>query len=147
MTDMLLRAKVPYNKDTLDPFRGLIRRNDTLDSFGYMMCNMNRFFNKEEKIMVTTTYAPIEKIATPEEIQYEKDCKKARDEAENKIAEIRLDLSKKLTKLREDYQEQIAKNEEANKAKMWRRKYDALIEAGFSEEQAWEMTMKSFEMD
>lgn len=97
--------------------------------------------------MVTTTYAPIEKIATPEEIQYEKDCKKARDEAENKIAEIRLDLSKKLTKLREDYQEQIAKNEEANKAKMWRRKYDALIEAGFSEEQAWEMTMKSFEMD
>ena len=134
MANTLLRAKIPYNKDTLDVI-------------GYMTCNMNKFFNKEEKIMATTTNVFIECIATPEEIQYERDCKKASDEAEDKIAEIRLDLSKKLTKLREDYLEQIAKNEEANKAKMWRRKYDALIEAGFSEAQAWEMTMKSFELD
>lgn len=143
MTDMLLRAKVPYNLKTYKP----IERKDILDSFGYMMCNMDKFFNKEEKPMIATTFVPVEKIATPEEIKYEQDCKKARDEAEDKIAEIRLDLSKKLTKLREDYLEQIAKNEEANKAKMWRRKYDALIEAGFSEAQAWEMTMKSFELD
>lgn len=135
MTNAMLRAKIHYNN------------KDTLDAFRYMMCNMDKFFNKEEKLMIATTYVPIECIATPEEIQYEQDCKKARDEAEDKISEIRLDLSKKLTKLREDYLEQIAKNEEANKAKMWRRKYDALIEAGFSEAQAWEMTMKSFELD
>ena len=147
MANTMLIAKIPYNEDALNPFKGLIHRNDALDSFGYMTYNMNKFFNKEEKPMITTTYVPIEKIATPEEIQYEQDCKKARDEAEDKIAEIRLDLARKLTKLREDYREQIAKNEEANKAKMWHRKYDALIEAGFSEAQAWEMTMKSFELD
>lgn len=134
MANTLLRAKVPFSKDALD-------------AVGYMMCNMDKFFNKEEKIMATTTNVFIERIATPEEIKYEQDCKKARDEAEDKIAEIRLDLSKKLAKLREDYLEQIAKNEETNKAKMWRRRYDALIEAGFSEAQAWEMTMKSFELD
>lgn len=134
MTNMLLRAKYPFT--TKD-----------LNALGHMMCNMDKFFNKEEKIMATATNVFIERIATPEEIQYEQNCKEARDEAEDKIAEIRLDLSKKLAKLKEDYQEQIAKNKEANAAKMWRRRYDALIEAGFSEAQAWEMTMKSFESD
>ena len=31
-------------------------------------------------------------------------------------------------------------------AHAWKRKYDALLKEGFSVEQAWEMTMKSFEM-
>lgn len=147
MANTMLRAKIPFSKDGLEATGCMIRRNDALDVFGYMMCNMDKFFNKEEKPMIATTYASIEHIATPEEIKYEQDCKKARDEAEDKIAEIRLDLSKTLAKLKEDYHEQIAKKSEANAAKMWRRRYDALIEAGFSEARAWEMTMKSFELD
>lgn len=85
--------------------------------------------------------------ATPEELELEKAAQEAKDEAEKKIMDIRIELSKKLEALRSKYEEQRAVKREECQAHVWKRRYDALLKEGFSVEQAWEMTMKSFEVD
>ena len=103
--------------------------------------------NKEENTMAITANKSYDCTATPEELELEKAIKEARDEAEKKILDIRMELSKKLEALRTEYHEKEVIKREQIQAKIWKTKYDALVEAGFTSEQAWEMTMKSFEMD
>lgn len=114
---------------------------------GYSIClpkpiNINKN-NKEDKTMATTT----NKTLTPEELELEKAIKEVQDEAEKKITDIRIELSKKIEAIRTEYQEQEAIRREEHQARYWKRRYDALLKEGFSVEQAWEMTMKSFEVD
>ena len=84
---------------------------------------------------------------TPEDVEFEKKRKEIIDEAEKKILDIRKELAVALDKLDAERFEQEMQRKEALQAKAWKRKYDALLKEGFSIEQAWEMTMKSFELD
>lgn len=83
----------------------------------------------------------------PEVIEYEKKCKELRDEAEKKILDIRKELALALQKLDQERKDAERVKREQTQAKIWKTKYDTLVEAGFTSEQAWEMTMKSFEID
>lgn len=103
--------------------------------------------NKEDKTMSTDINKTCDYTATPEELELEKAAQEARDEAEKKIMDIRIELSKKLEALRTEYHEKEAIKREERQAHVWKRRYDALLKEGFSVEQAWEMTMKSFEVD
>ena len=112
----------------------------------YLLC-MPPMNIKEDKTMDATTNKTCDYTATPEELELNKAIKEAQDEAEKKILDIRIELSKKLEALRSEYQEKEAVKREERQAHAWKRKYDALLKEGFSVEQAWEMTMKSFEMN
>lgn len=85
--------------------------------------------------------------APPEDVEFEKKRKELMDEAEKKILDIRHELAIALDKLEAEWFEQEMQRKEEAQAKAWKRKYDALIEAGFSEDQAWQMTMESFKID
>ena len=117
--------------------------------------------NEEDKTMATTTNKSYDYTATttkkilaqafdydecPEEVEFDKKRKELIDEAEKKILDIRHELALALDKLdKERFEQDMQRNEEAQ-AKMWKRKYDALLKEGFSVEQAWEMTMESFKI-
>lgn len=119
---------------------------------GYLICVPPKNI-KEDKTMSKINYntgAPKNyslENASPKEIEFEKKRKELMDEAEKKILDIRKELAIELNKLETERFEQKMQIEEEARAKMWKRKYDALIKEGFSVEQAWEMTMKSFELD
>ena len=83
----------------------------------------------------------------PIQVEFEKKKKDLVDEAEKKILDIRQELAAALDKLLSEQHERRMEETERSQAKMWKRKYDALIEAGFSEDQAWQMTMESFKID
>ena len=102
---------------------------------------------KEENTMATTTNKSYDYTATPEELELEKAIKEATEEAEKKIMDIRIELSKKLEALSMEYHEKEAVKREERQAHAWKRKYDALLKEGFSIEQAWEMTMEAFKCD
>lgn len=107
-------------------------------------------FDKEDNTMATTTnktLTPVDYTATPEELERDKKIQEATEEAEKKILDIRIELAKTLEAIRAEYQEQEAIKREERQAHAWKRKYEALLKEGFSVEQAWEMTMKSFEVD
>ena len=83
----------------------------------------------------------------PIQVEFEKKKKDLVDEAEKKILDIRQELAAALDKLLSEQRERRMEEKEKSQAKMWKRKYDALIEAGFTEDQAWQMTMESFKID
>lgn len=93
---------------------------------------------------IPTTINPYE---DSEDIAYDQKVKALQDEAEQKIFDIRRELAHALETLRVERNEKNNKERERRMAKAWKTKYDALVEAGFTAEQAWEMTMKSFELD
>ena len=93
---------------------------------------------------IPTTINPYE---DPEDIAYDQKVKALQDEAEQKILDIRRELAHALETLRVERNERNNKERERRMAKVWKTKYDALVEAGFTAEQAWEMTMKCFELD
>lgn len=113
---------------------------------GYLICVPPKNI-KEDKTMSTDINKTCDYTATPEELELDKAIKEAQDEAEKKIMDIRIELSKKLEALRTEYHEKEAIKREERHAHVWKRRYDALLKEGFSIEQAWEMTMKSFEAD
>lgn len=113
---------------------------------GYLICVPPKNI-KEDKTMGTTINKTCDYTATPEELELNKAIREAQDEAEKKIMDIRIELSKKLEALRKEYEEQEATKREERQAHYWKRRYDALLKEGFSVEQAWEMTMKSLEVD
>jgi hypothetical protein len=116
----------------------------------YLLC-MPPMNIKEDKTMATTinkTLTPIiDYNATPEDLERDKKIKEVTEEAEKKILDIQIELTKTLEAIRYEHQEKKAIEREEQQAHAWKRKYDALLKEGFSVEQAWEMTMKSFEMD
>lgn len=83
----------------------------------------------------------------PIEVEFEKKKKDLLDEAEKKILDIRQELAIALNKIEEERYERRQQEKEKSMAKAWKRKYDALVEAGFTEDQAWMMTMESFKLD
>lgn len=110
--------------------------------------------NKEENTMPNYNYVnrtpvhPTNVIEeSPESIEFEKKRKALMQEAEDKILDIRKELAVTLEKLETERRDAERVKREQIQAKIWKAKYDALVEAGFTTEQAWEMTMKSFEMD
>ena len=105
------------------------------------------YIKKEDKTMAITTNKSYDYTATTEELELEKAIEEAREEAEKKITDIRIELSKTLEALRTEYREKEAVKREERQAHAWKRKYDALLKEGFSVEQAWEMTMESFKVD
>lgn len=109
--------------------------------------NMESHIVKEDNTMATTTNKSYDYTATPEELELEKAIEEAREEAEKKILDIRIELAKTLEALRTEYQEKEAVKREERQAHAWKRKYDALLKEGFSVEQAWEMTMEYFKAD
>ena len=112
--------------------------------------NMKSYITKEDKTMANYIKTPVHLYNyedTPEDVEFEKKRKELIDEAEKKILDIRKELAVALDKLDEERFEQEMQRKEALQAKAWKRKYDALLKEGFSIEQAWEMTMKSFELD
>lgn len=122
---------------------------------GYLICMPPRNINvkdiKEDKTMATTTNKTLTPIIncydSSEELERDKKIQEATEEAEKKILDIRIELAKTLEAIRTEYQEQEAIRREERQAHVWKRRYDALLKEGFSVEQAWEMTMKSFEVD
>lgn len=93
------------------------------------------------------TTTPVNPYEDPEDIAYDQKVKALQDEAEQKILDIRRELAHALEALRVEHNEKKNKEREQRMAKVWKTKYDALVEAGFTAEQAWEMTMKCFELD
>lgn len=53
----------------------------------------------------------------------------------------------KLEELTENHRMERLKADEKKRAEAWKASYDALVDAGFTPDQAWEMTMKRFECD
>lgn len=114
----------------------------------------NKKFLEEENNMATTTnmnctLAPVYsyKAKDEETLAYEEAKRKIQEEADKKIQKIMDDTAKKLEALENERFWARKKKGEADQAKYWKTRYDALIEAGFTDDQAWQMCMKSFEMD
>lgn len=80
-------------------------------------------------------------------LKYEQEIRELREAAEKQIQEIRDALAEKLDRFNKERREQEFKDAEAEKARYWKRRYDSLVEAGFSEDQAWEITKESFRED
>lgn len=117
---------------------------------GYLICVPPKNI-KEDKTMATTinkTLTPIiDYNATPENLERDKKIKEVTEKAEKKILDIQIELAKTLEAIRSEYQEKKETKREEQQARFWKRRYDALLKEGFSVEQAWEMTMKSLEVD
>ncbi len=82
------------------------------------------------------TYGKIEAIKTQEEI-----------ELEEKIAKLRAEYDKKVTKLREEFKATQEKKARDAKAKELHDKYQSLIDAGFSAEQAYDILQTKMKLD
>lgn len=116
---------------------------------GYLICVPPKNIKEDNTMAIAgnKTFTNVDYTATPEELEMDKAVKEAKEEAEKKILDIRIELSKKLEALRSEYDEKWAVEREEKQAHVWKRRYDALLKEGFSTEQAWEMMMKSFEVD
>lgn len=147
-------------KSALDSFRETLIRSTGLPA--YLINSWDNRIEKEfkeENTMGTNVnnnvfYATYElpKITdaveeTPENIEYEKKCKELRDKAEKKILDIRKELAEALHKLDQERKDAERIAIEKKRAEIWKQKYDAFVEAGFSEEQAWKMMMESYKAD
>ena len=88
------------------------------------------YIKKENDIMAQYQYAcgRFETIKTPEEI-----------ELDEKLAKLRAEYDKKAAKLREEYKAAKAKRLNDQHSKEIHDKYQSLIDAGFTEEKAWEI--------
>lgn len=91
---------------------------------------------KENDIMAQYTYGKMEVLKTQEEI-----------ELEEKIAKLRAEYDKKVAKLREEFKAAKEKKERDAKAKELHDKYQSLIDAGFSTEQAYDILQTKMKMD
>lgn len=91
---------------------------------------------KENDIMAQYTYGKMEVIKTQEEI-----------ELEEKIAKLRAEYYKKVAKLREEFKAAKEKKERDAKAKELHDKYQSLIDAGFSTEQAYDILRTKMNID
>lgn len=113
-------------------------------------CYYSNYLKEENNMPINYNYRKNSysfEVALPEDVEFEKKRKELTDEAEKKILDIRHELAIALDALESERFEQKKQIEEKAQAKDWKRKYDALVEAGFTEDQAWMMTMKSFEID
>lgn len=91
---------------------------------------------KENDIMAQYTYGKMEVLRTQEEIElYEK------------IAKLSAEYDKKVVKLREEFKAAKEKKERDAKAKELHDKYQSLIDAGFSTEQAYDILQTKMKMD
>ena len=144
-------AKSGWNYTTIESVE-ILKGHD-----GYLICMPPKDINiKEDKNMAnhftTTKTGDIPRVSSlefedPIEVEFEKKKKDLVDEAEKKILDIRQELAAALDKLRSEQYERHQQEKEKSMANMWKRKYDALVEAGFTEDQAWQMTMESFKLD
>lgn len=91
---------------------------------------------KENDIMAQYTYGKMEVLKTQEEI-----------ELEEKIAKLRAEYDKKVAKLREEFKAAKEKKERDAKAKELHDKYQSLIDAGFSTEQAYDILQTKMKLD
>lgn len=91
---------------------------------------------KENNTMAQYTCGSIQVIKTQEEI-----------ELEEKLAKLRAEYDKKAAKLREEYKAAKEKKERDAKAKELHDKYQSLIDAGFSTEQAYDILQTKMKMD
>lgn len=91
---------------------------------------------KENDIMAQYTYGKMEVLKTQEEI-----------ELEEKIAKLRAEYDKKVAKLREEFKAAQEKKARDAKAKELHDKYQSLIDAGFSTEQAYDILQTKMKMD
>lgn len=83
---------------------------------------------KENNTMAQYTYGKFEVIKPQEDI-----------ELEEKIAKLRAEYDKKITKLREEFKVAQEKRRNDQRSKEIHDKYQSLIDAGFTEEKAWEI--------
>lgn len=131
-----------FDDTTQEEIKAILREN--LDAL-VMKCvgeikTKSKFnIKKENDIMVQYQYANggFEAIKTQEEI-----------ELEEKITKLRAEYDKKVVKLREEYKAAKEKKERDAKAKELHDKYQSLIDAGFSEDEAYnilQIKMKSGE--
>lgn len=91
---------------------------------------------KENDIMAQFNYSKMEVIKTQEEI-----------ELEEKIAKLRAEYDKKVAKLREEYKAAQEKKARDAKAKELHDKYQSLLDAGFSAEQAYDILQTKMKTD
>lgn len=91
---------------------------------------------KENDIMAQYTYGKMEVLRTQEEI-----------ELDEKIAKLSAEYDKKVVKLREEFKAAKEKKERDAKAKELHDKYQSLIDAGFSTEQAYDILRTKMKMD
>lgn len=95
------------------------------------------YIKKENDIMAQyNAYGKMEVIKTQEEI-----------ELEEKIAKLRAEYDKKVAKLREEFYAAAEKKRRDTKAKELHDKYQSLIDAGFSAEQAYDILQTKMKMD
>lgn len=91
---------------------------------------------KENNTMAQYNYGKFEVIKSQEEI-----------ELEEKIAKLRAEYDKKVAKLREEFKAAQEKKARDAKAKELHDKYQSLIDAGFSIEQAYNILQTKMKMD
>lgn len=91
---------------------------------------------KENNTMAQYTYGKFEVIKTQEEI-----------ELEEKLAKLKAEYDKKATKLREEYKAAKEKKERDAKAKELHDKFQSLVDAGFSNEQAYDILQTKMKLD
>lgn len=91
---------------------------------------------KENETMAQYTYGKFEVIKSQEEI-----------ELEEKITKLRAEYDKKVAKLREEFKAAKEKKERDAKAKELHDKYQSLIDAGFSTEQAYDILQTKMKLD
>lgn len=91
---------------------------------------------KENGIMAQYTYGKVEVIKTQEEIEFEE-----------KLAKLRAEYDKKVVKLREEFKAAQEKKARDAKAKELHDKYQSLIDAGLSTEQAYDILQTKMKMD
>lgn len=91
---------------------------------------------KENNTMAQYTCGKMEVIKTQEEI-----------ELEEKIAKLKAEYDKKAAKLREEFKATQEKKARDAKAKELHDKYQSLIDAGFSTEQAYDILQTKMKLD
>lgn len=91
---------------------------------------------KENDIMAQYTYGKFEVIKSQEEI-----------ELEEKLAKLKAEYDKKVAKLRDEYKAAKEKKARDAKAKELHDKYQSLIDAGFSSEQAYDILQTKMKLD
>ena len=92
---------------------------------------------KEDKTMPNyNTYGKVEAIKTQEEI-----------ELEEKVAKLKAEYDKKIAKLREEFKTAQEKKARDAKAKELHDKYQSLVDAGFSAEQAYDILQTKMKLD
>ena len=103
---------------------------------------------KEPMASIGQTWCECELVPIDEgSIAYQKQVQEIKETAEKKIQKIRDEAAKKLDALKKERYWAMKKKVEEEHALYWKTKYDALVSAGFTDTQAWQMCMKSFETD